>query len=72
MGGLPMRLTALLPHLKGFRVDQTIIEDHVLTLLVRPTRRTAVCPRCHRRSGRVHGRYYRTLAVMWTDVKLCS
>ena len=39
-----MRLTALLPHLKGLRVDQTVIEDHVLTLLVRPTRRTAVCP----------------------------
>ena len=57
-----MRLTALLPHLKGLRVDQTVIEDHVLTLVVRPTRRTAVCPRCHRRSGRVHGRYYRTLA----------
>ncbi len=61
MGGLPMRLTALLPHLKGFRVDETISEDHALTLLVRPARRTAVCPRCHRRSVRYRGYLWRPL-----------
>jgi hypothetical protein len=63
---LPVHLTtflfALLPQLRGFRLERILIADDGVALELTGTRRTACCPRCSRRSRRVHSRYERTLA----------
>ncbi|MHB8736870.1 MAG: ISL3 family transposase, partial [Terriglobales bacterium] len=57
-----MRITQLFPHLVGFRLDDLTNDDRGIVLTVHATRRTARCPICGRRSARVHGRYWRSLA----------
>lgn len=57
-----MRLTQLFPHLVGFRLDDLTNDNRGIVLTVHATRRTARCPLCRRRSARVHGRYWRSLA----------
>lgn len=54
--------TKLFPHLTGLRPEQISVEDDLVVLRVRPTRRSARCPVCRRSSRRVHSRYERTLA----------
>ena len=56
-----MRLATLLPHLAGLRLRQCIVLPQELVFVLAPTRRTACCPRCRRRSARVHSRYERSL-----------
>lgn len=57
-----MRLKQLFPHLAGLRLDDLTNDDRGIVLTLHATRRTARCPLCGRRSARVHGRYWRTLA----------
>jgi transposase len=57
-----MPLTALFPHLAGFRIDAVICGDEQLTLTATAIRKAASCPVCHRRSRRVHSRYQRRVA----------
>jgi len=57
----PTLLNALLPHLRGLRLERVSVADTGLTLVLTTTRRTAQCPLCARRSHRVHSRYQRTL-----------
>jgi transposase len=57
-----MRLTQLFPHLVGLRLDALTNDDRGIVLTLHATRRTARCPLCRRRSARVHGRYWRSLA----------
>src|SRR5919199_4427368 len=69
---LPVHLTtllfALLPQLRGFRLERLLIAADGVTLELTSTRRTACCPLCPRRSHRVHSRYERTLADLpWAE-----
>lgn len=56
-----MRLSALIPHLVGFRLRQLISEDNQVTLVVVPTRWTASCPICQHKSTQIQSQYDRTL-----------
>ena len=63
-------LPRLLPDPASVRLDTWAIEPArpAITLTLRPRSRTARCPLCGRRSGRVHSRYERTLADLpWGD-----
>jgi transposase len=61
-------LFALLPQLRGFRLERILIAADGVALELTSTCRTACCPRCSRRSRRVHSRYERTLADLpWAD-----
>jgi len=63
-------LTRLSPDPASVRLDTWAIEParSAITLTLRPRSRTARCPLCGRRSGRVHSRYERTLADLpWGD-----
>src|SRR5260221_8280697 len=55
-------LTAVLPPLTGFQIDQVRVAEAEITVTVHPQRRTARCPLCQRRARRVHSRFTRTLA----------
>ena len=55
-------LTAVLPPLTGFQIDQVRVAEAEITVTVHPQRRTARCPLCQRRARRVHSRYTRTVA----------
>jgi transposase len=57
-----MRLQRLFPHLAGLTVDAVAVGEHAIVLTVWASRRTAACPLCGRRSARVHGRYWRSIA----------
>jgi len=57
-----MQLATLFPHLTGLHLTEITVIDGTITLLVRPTARTAACPLCHFRSRRVRSIYTRTLA----------
>lgn len=56
-----MRLSALLPHATGLRLEQALIESQAVIFVVAATARTSRCPLCSRRSSRIHSRYCRTL-----------
>ena len=56
-----MHLRDLFPHLGGLRIVD-VQAAATLTIIVAPTRRTAVCPRCQRRSRSVHASYSRRIA----------
>lgn len=56
-----MCLAALAPHFDGLRLPQFSVAFDHLTLVLTPTRRTAPCPNCHRRSAQRHSQYTRTL-----------
>jgi len=56
-----VHLSALIPHLVGFRLRQLISEDNQVTLVVVPTRWTASCPICQHKSARIQSQYDRTL-----------
>ncbi len=55
-------LTAVLPPLTGFQIDQVRVAEAEITVTVHPPRRRARCPLCQRRARRVHSRYTRTVA----------
>ena len=57
-------LSRLSPDPASVRLDTWAIEPArpAITLTLRPRSRTARCPLCERRAGRVHSRYERTLA----------
>src|SRR5260370_37251989 len=55
-------LTAVLPPLTGFQIDQVRVAEAEITVTVHPQRRTARCPLCQRRARRGHSRYTRTRA----------
>jgi transposase len=60
----------LSPDPASVRLDTWAIEPArpAITLTLRPRSRTAPCPLCGRRSGRIHSRYERTLADLpWGD-----
>ena len=57
-----MHAAALLPHLKGLRLDDITIADGRVTIRATTIRRRARCPLCRRYSTRVHSRYWRTVA----------
>lgn len=57
-----MRLTLLFPPRVGLRLDDLTTDDRGIIRTVHATRRTAHCLICGRRSARVHGRYWRSLA----------
>jgi len=56
-----VRLAALVSHFAGLRVRHVTMEADRLTVAVETTRRTALCPLCHRTATRIHSRYVRTL-----------
>ena len=56
-----MHLSALIPHLVGFRLRQLISEDNQVTLVVVPTRWSASCPICQHKSARIQSQYDRIL-----------
>src|SRR5260370_20331260 len=53
-------LTAVLPPLTGFQIDQVRVAEAEITVTVHPQRRRARCSLCQRRARRVHSRYTRT------------
>ncbi len=57
-----MSLAHLLPHLRGLRIDGVAHTGERIIIDISPTRRTAACPVCGRRSAQIHSRYQRTLA----------
>ena len=57
-----MRVPVPLPHLRGCRLERVLAEDDAVHLELRPAARTARCPRCRRRSRRVHSTYTRRVA----------
>ncbi len=48
--------------LAALHVQHICLTDQEVTLTVSSRRRTACCPMCHKRSGRVHSRFVRQLA----------
>lgn len=56
-----MRLATLVPHFAGLRLLQFTVATDRLTLVLAPTRRTASCPYCRRRSTQRHSQYTRNL-----------
>ncbi len=54
-----MRLTTLLPHLRGLRVLNAAVSDDEVTLDVEPIAASARCPSCQRRSRHIHSHYVR-------------
>src|ERR671933_249692 len=56
-----MHLRDLFPHLGSLHIVDVQVAA-TLTIIVAPTRRTAVCPRCQRRSRSVHASYSRRIA----------
>ena len=56
-----MRLATLVPSFVGLRLRQVVVTQDQLILVVSPTRRTARCPVCQRRSARIHSSYERSL-----------
>ncbi len=54
-----MRIVTLFPHLSGLRVQQACITSDTLILIAAATCCTVACPMCHRRSRRIHSRYWR-------------
>lgn len=64
--------TTIFPHLKGFRLTDLTIIGGIITLHLRATARSALCPLCHRRSRRVRSAYIRTLADLpWGGLPVC-
>jgi transposase len=60
--GVRLALSALFPHLAGLRLEQVTLAGETVTLHLAATARSAPCPVCARRSGRVHSLYHRTVA----------
>src|SRR5262249_43463702 len=60
--GIARLLAAVLPHLSGLCVQDVTVAEHAILVTVVPVRRTARCPRCQRRSRRIHARFIRLLA----------
>jgi len=54
-----MRIATLFPHLSGLYIQQVRAINGHLALTLAARRHTASCPRCRRRSRRVHGCYWR-------------
>lgn len=72
--GITRLITTVLPHLTGLRVQEVIVVEDTILVTVTPTRKTAHCPLCHRRSHRVHARFTRQLADLpWNGhlVRMC-
>src|SRR5215210_4117210 len=64
-----MEITTLLADPKAIRLEKIISDKSSVTLVVRATRAQAECPRCHRRSARVHSYYTRSVADLpWHGV----
>lgn len=66
--------TTVLPHLTGLRIQEVIVVEGTILVAVTPTRKTAHCPLCHRRSHRIHARFTRQLADLpWNGhlVRMC-
>ena len=56
-----MKATTLIADLAALRVADVILHDGVVAVRAAPRRRTADCPLCHRRTRRIHSRYWRTV-----------
>ena len=54
--------TSLFPQLTGLRLEALCRADDHLSVTAVALRKTARCPRCHRRSQRIHSRYQRRVA----------
>jgi transposase len=57
-----VQVAAVLPHLKGLRLDEITVADDRITIVAATVRRRARCPLCGRFSRRVHSRYWRSVA----------
>jgi transposase len=57
-----METAALLADPAAIRLESILPSPGAVTLVVKTTAPLAECPRCHRGSGRVHGRYLRRIA----------
>jgi transposase len=57
-----MRVPVPFPHLHDCRLERVLAADDAVHLALRPTGRAARCPRCRRRSRRVHSTYTRRVA----------
>jgi transposase len=55
-------LASLFPHLAGLRLEQVALDVETVRLRLAASARFARCPRCTRRSKRVHSAYHRTVA----------
>jgi len=63
---------SFLPQLRGLHLDSFSLSGERIRLTVTTTRRTARCPLCQCRSGRVHSRYTRTLTDLpWNGHRVC-
>jgi transposase len=60
-GGSHLRVPDLFPHLAGLRIERTLVLHGVVHVEARRVTKTAPCPACGRRSGRVHSRYTRRI-----------
>jgi transposase len=64
-----MDASTLLADPTAIRLEKIVPSNSSLTLVVRVMRKQAECPRCHRRSTRVHSHYTRTVADLpWQGV----
>jgi len=59
----------LVPDAEAVHLRELSAEGDVITLVVAAAGATACCPVCGQLARRVHSRYDRTIAVMWTNVK---
>ncbi len=57
-----MHAATFLPHLQGLRVDGVTVAADRITIVATTIHKRARCPACRRQSGRVHSRYWRTVA----------
>lgn len=57
-----MRLVALLPHLRGLAIDRMTTEEDRIVVEAHVAGGGAACPDCGGHAGRVHSRYWRTIA----------
>jgi transposase len=55
-------LASLFPQLAGLRLEQVALDGETVRLHLAASARRARCPRCMRRSMRVHSSYHRTVA----------
>ncbi len=64
-----MRIATRVPDPAAVTLERIAADEASVTLVVRARRARVPCPCCESVATRIHSRYTRRLAVMWTNVK---